>query len=151
MSIEENKRIASQFIEALADLSGSSCMALMSDSGTFTWMLRSKSLPLGGEVTKQVFGEVIRSMRGAFPNGVRHEIRDLLAEGDGVAIETESFAMMADGRLYNNVYHFRMTICDGKVECVKEYTDFLYAKELVFAGPEGGVRGRVPCGGDENG
>lgn len=109
-------------------------MALMSDSGTFAWMLRSRSLPLGTQVTKEQFGEVIRSMRSAFPNGVRHEIRDMLAEGDGVSIETESFALMSDGRLYNNVYHFRMTIRDGKVECVREYTDFLYAKELVFGG-----------------
>ena len=83
MSIAENKRIAGQFIEALADLSGTSCMALMSDSGTFAWMLRSRSLPLGTQVTKEEFGEVVRSMRSAFPNGVRHEIRDMLAEGDG--------------------------------------------------------------------
>ena len=134
MSIEENKRIARQFIESLTDLSGASCMALMSDTGMFWWMLRSSSVPLPSKLSKQEFGEMMRSMRSVFPNGVRHEVGEMIAEDDAVAVETESFAAMSDGRLYNNVYHFRIIIRGGKVECVKEYTDFLYAKELVFGG-----------------
>jgi ketosteroid isomerase-like protein len=39
---------------------------------------------------------------------------------------------MPSGRAYNNMYHFLLRIHGGKVESVQEYTDLLYAKEVVF-------------------
>ena len=131
--LAENKRIAVAFIDGLHDLTGVTCGALMCDSAVWQVMARTRSLPLGEPLPKVEFIGMMQSMRSAFPMGVRHEVRGIVAEGDRVAVETESYADLPGGRKYNNLYHFLLVIRGGKVESVREYTDLLYAKELIFA------------------
>lgn len=131
--LAENKRIAVAFIEGLHDLTGVTCGAVMSDSAVWQVMARTRSLPLGAPLPKVEFVAMMQSMRSAFPMGVRHEIRGIVAEGDRVAVETESYADLPGGRKYNNLYHFLLVIRGGRVESVREYTDLLYAKEVIFA------------------
>lgn len=131
--LAENKQIAAAFVQGLHDLTGATCGALMSESAIWQVMARTRSLPLGAPLPKSEFVAMMQSMRSVFPRGVRHEVRGIVAEGDRVAVETESYADLPGGRSYNNVYHFLLIIRDGKVEIVREYTDLLYAKELVFA------------------
>jgi uncharacterized protein len=53
------------------------------------------------------------------------------AEGDRVAVEAESHAKMKSGKLYQNKYHFLLTIRDGKIQGVKEYLDTAHADEVL--------------------
>ena len=131
-SLELNKNIARAFIEGLHDLTGTRCGALMSDAATWQVMARTKSLPLGDPLSKSEFASMMQGMRNFLPSGVRHEVKGITAEGDRVAVETESFANMPGGGVYNNVYHFLITVQDSKITLVREYTDLLYAKEVVF-------------------
>jgi hypothetical protein len=132
-SLAENKRIATAFVDGLHDLTGATCGALMSDSAVWQVMARTRSLPLGAPLPRAEFIAMMQSMRSVFPTGVRHEVRGIVAEGDRVAVESESYADLPGGLHYNNLYHFLLVIRGGKVEMVREYTDLLYAKELVFA------------------
>jgi ketosteroid isomerase-like protein len=138
-TLEDNKRIARQFIESLQDLTGATSAFLMSESATWQVMARSKTLPLGEKLSKPQFCAMVQSMQVFFPKGVRHEIRSMTAEEDRVAIETESYAEMPSGRVYNNMYHFLFRIHGGKVESAQEYTDLLYAKEVVFDPASGSI------------
>ena len=138
-TLEDNKRTARQFIESLQDLTGAMSASLMSESATWQVMARSKTLPLGEKLSKHQFCIMVQSMQSFFPKGVRHEIRSTTAEEDRVAIETESYAEMPSGRVYNNMYHFLLRIHGGKVESVQEYTDLLYAKEVVFDPASGSI------------
>ena len=131
-TLEDNKRAARQFIESLQDLTGATSASLMSESATWQVMARSKTLPLGEKLSRSQLCAMFQSMQAYFPKGVRHEIRSMTAEGDRVAIETESHAELPDRRVYNNVYHFLIRINDGQVQSAQEYTDLLYAKEVVF-------------------
>ena len=58
----------------------------------------------------------------------------MVAEGDKVAVEAESYAKTVTGGVYNNHYHFLITVRDGQIAGVKEYMDTLHAKQ-VFIDP----------------
>jgi ketosteroid isomerase-like protein len=49
-----------------------------------------------------------------------------------VAVETESYAELNNGRIYNNDYHFLFIVRDGKIHQVKEYLDTIHTNEVFF-------------------
>lgn len=55
------------------------------------------------------------------------------AEGDRVAVETESYAEVKNGRVYNNHYHFLVIVRDGKIAQVKEYLDTSHTYDTFVA------------------
>lgn len=56
-----------------------------------------------------------------------------IAEGNRVAVETESYADVKNGRTYNNHCHFVFEVRDGKVESVKEYLDTKHTRAIFLA------------------
>ena len=58
-----------------------------------------------------------------FPKGLPTTVHSMIAEGDSVAVEAESFATHVSGRPYNNKYFFLMRFRDGKLISLKEYLD----------------------------
>jgi len=56
----------------------------------------------------------------------------MIAEGNEVAVEAESFATMTNGRVYANRYHFLFEVADGKILRIKEYMDTMHAWETFF-------------------
>ncbi len=55
------------------------------------------------------------------------------AEGERVAVETESYSEMNNGKVYNNLYHFVFVVRDGKIHEVKEFLDTEHTR-AVFLG-----------------
>ena len=55
----------------------------------------------------------------------------MTAENDRVAAEVESFGEHANGKRYNNQYHFLFVIADGRFSVVKEYNDTHHLFELI--------------------
>ncbi len=55
----------------------------------------------------------------------------MIAEGNQVAVEVESYGEHANGKTYNNKYHFLITIESGKITEVKEYMDTLHLYQLI--------------------
>jgi ketosteroid isomerase-like protein len=83
------------------------------------------------EATGRIAAKVFSRMAGP-PN---FSILSVTAEGDRVAVEAESHTHLADGRPYENQYHFLIRFDDdGKVLEFKEYLDTLYAFETLYAG-----------------
>lgn len=132
MSLEENKKIVRRFLESYSIGGVDETLAQMTDSCIFEAMMRSEGLPIPRAPGKAEFGEMLRNIGSMFPNGVRVTVRGMIAEGDKVAVEAESYAELNNGKIYNNVYHFLVTVHDGKIDHVKEYTDFLHSKEAIF-------------------
>jgi ketosteroid isomerase-like protein len=50
-------------------------------------------------------------------------VKSSIAEGDKVALEVVSVGELKNGRVYNNEYHFLVTIRDGEISAVREYLD----------------------------
>lgn len=73
--------------------------------------------------------EEIRKLEEAVKTYPKFEmvIKTLTAEEDRVAVEVESFAETQEGKIYNNQYHFLITLRDGKIAKFQEFFDNIHA------------------------
>ncbi|MFQ5514880.1 MAG: nuclear transport factor 2 family protein [Myxococcota bacterium] len=134
MSIEANKAVAREFMEALSRADGKRVMELYAPDA-ICWT--AGTLPFSGEHRLDEIGPLMEGILGAFPEGLRFTVRQMTAEGERVAIEAESFGRHVSGKTYRNQYHFLMVIRDGRIHEFKEYMDTMHAKEvLVDAAPQ---------------
>ena len=130
MGIEENKRIARDFMDALSRADADWVLEHYAEDVMWT----AGSLPFSGTHTKDEIRGLMDGILGAFPKGLRFEIKTLTAEEDRVAIEAESRGTHVSGKPYHNEYHFLMRIRDGRIVEFKEYLDTLHANEVLLGG-----------------
>ena len=116
--LEANKQLVLKFWEAFSESRFDDALEMVADDGTW-WVAGSGAV--AGDYTKEEFGDLIRGIGENAPNGIRVTGSVLTAEGDRVAMEAESYGELADGKVYNNLYHILHTIRDGKLVNVKEY------------------------------
>jgi ketosteroid isomerase-like protein len=123
MSIEENKNLVRQFMDCFnhGDLAGA--LNLMGEDATWWIAGRPEQLPAAGLYDKEKIGRLLVNMGSQLADGLKMTIKNILAEGDRVALEAESYGALQNGRIYNQQYHFLMTIQDGKIAAIKEYLD----------------------------
>lgn len=131
MSIEDNKRIAQQFMDALSRADTEWVLDHYADDMV---MWTAGSLPFSGTHTKAEIRPLMEGILGAFPNGLEFVVKTLTAEDDRVAIEAESRGVHASGKPYNNQYHFLMRIRGDKVVEFKEYLDTQLADRVLLGG-----------------
>ena len=135
MPSEDKKQVARAYLESFSDQTGEATLALLADSALIQIMAPSAGTTLPKGMTKSEYRTFRQQERPKFlPNGVRHEVRSMISEGDIVAAETECFADLPGGAVYNNVFHFAFEIRDGLIQASREYTDILYAKETLGIG-----------------
>ena len=129
MNLEETKQLAREFFACFSanDLAGA--LALLADDATWWIAGVPELLPAAGLRTKEQITRLLQNMTSELPNGLRMTVKSLVAEGDNVAAEVESYGELRNGRVYNQHYHFALTIRDGKINAVREYLD----SQHVFA------------------
>lgn len=91
---------------------------------------------ISGQYGKEQVAGFAGSIFDAFPTGLTFTIHSMIAEGDTVAMETESLGKHVSGKIYNNFYHMLVRFREGKITLLKEYMD----TELVTDVLAGGVR-----------
>lgn len=132
MSTEQNKKVASDFFALLGagDLTGA--LELVTDD--FNWWIAGKpdQLPAAGDYNKEKISRLLSNMGRQFKNGLKMTVKSSIAEGDKVALEAESYGELKNGRVYNQQYHFLMTIRDGKISSIKEYLDTQHVFAIWF-------------------
>jgi len=89
------------------------------------------TLPFSGEKTKAQYMGIVRQIQNGFPNGFALNVKTMIAEGAKVAAEVESKGVHANGKTYNNKYHFLFEVQGGKITRVKEYMDTLHLYHLI--------------------
>jgi uncharacterized protein len=131
MSSEANKNVVLSFFENFSAGKVDAALALMAD--TATWWVAGKpdKFVLAGTKTKTQFAEIVKEIVTAMPKGLRVTPKGLMAEGDRVAAEAESYGETASGKIYNNLYHFLFEVRDSKIQAVREYLDTMHAKEVL--------------------
>ena len=121
MSTEENRAIALKFIESMSG--GQMDMSLLTDDAQW-WV------PGAGLMTKAQFFALAGMIAAKVKGKPSFKVHGVTAENDRVVVEAEARAEMADGRTYNNTYHFLFTFRDGKICLSKEYNDTRHAAEI---------------------
>ena len=136
MSTEQNKKLARDLFArfSAADIPG--VLNAMTDD--VTWWLPGKpgQLPIVGVQSKEQIARVFHNMLGRLKDGLKMTVTGLIAEGDQVAVEVESYGELKNGRVYNQQYHILMTFRDGKISAVREYLDTQHVFATWFQ-PEG--------------
>jgi hypothetical protein len=104
-----------------------------------TWTLHAGQLPISGTWTGRdtIIDEFLAvAMAHYEPGSVSLEITGMIAERDQVVLQWTSRARTREGRRYENGCIGVFTVCDGKIQYVREYMDTLYASEVAFTGSE---------------
>lgn len=123
MSIEQNKKLASHFFDRFSagDIAGA--LDIMTDDATWWIAGKPEQLPAAGVHSKEQIARVFYNMAGQLRDGLKMTVKGLIAEGDKVAVEVESYGELRNGRIYNQEYHILVTVLDGKISAVREYLD----------------------------
>lgn len=129
----DNKDIAREFFVRFSSGDISDATDLLSDDAT--WWIPGKpgEKPTAGLHTKEGITNLFLRMMGRLKDGLRINIRNMLAEGDMVAVEAESRGELTNGRSYNNEYLFLMRMTGERIIEVREYNDTQHAHNVWFA------------------
>jgi ketosteroid isomerase-like protein len=128
MSSEANKQVVVDFMKYFSANDMEKALGLMAEDSTW-WV--AGSFPLSGTQTKAQFKELLAGVGGAMPGGIRLTPKAFTAEGDRVAVETESYAKHVNGKVYQNQYHFLFEVRGGKIRAVREYLDTMHANDVL--------------------
>jgi ketosteroid isomerase-like protein len=130
---ENNKKVVTEFMEVFSAGDVHGILDSLTDDAT--WWIAGTITGISGTKDKAGFGEMLGGVAAGTKNGaIRLTPLAFTAEGERVAVETESYSELKNGRVYNNLYHFVFTVRDGKINSVKEYLDTEHAT-AVFVAP----------------
>ena len=131
MSTDANKKLVIEFFQTFATSDVDRALSMMTDDATWWILGKSHLLPICGLKTKTVMADLLRGLMEATTNGLVMDCKGMIAEGDKVAFEGESHAPLKNGKVYNNRYHFLVTLRDGQVSSVREYLDTMHTAEAL--------------------
>lgn len=134
MSTAKNKAVVARFCDLLTtgDLKGT--LGLMTDDVTYWIIGRKDVIPSSGPHSKAGMERIFNAMYERMPTGMQFIAKSMIAEGDEVALEAESHGALANGRIYNNQYHIRFQLRDGKIAAAREYLDTQHVLATWYAG-----------------
>lgn len=132
MSIEDNKKLASDFFARFSSNDIDGALNTMTDD--VTWWIAGKpdQLPSAGLYSKEKLARLFHLMVGQLKDGLKMTVKGMIAEGDSVAVELESYGELLNGRIYNQQYHTMIRIHDGKISEVREYLDTQHVLAIWF-------------------
>ena len=125
---EQNKAVASAFVQAMGSTDWDAVRNLMADDAT--WWIPGDGIG-GGTWSREDFidfnkAALARMAAGPFSlKAVR-----LTAEEDRVCVEAESHLELKNGKTYRNDYCFCFIIKDGKLKSAREHMNSKHATEV---------------------
>lgn len=130
---QPNKAVCARLFERFSAGDVPGVLDLMAEDAT--WWLPGKpgQLPVVGTRTKTQIAKLFHAMESQLEGPLKMTVKSAIAEGDQVAMEVESIGHLKNGRTYNQEYHFRIQLRDGKISVVREYLDTLHVQSVWFA------------------
>jgi len=130
-SAESNKAIVNRFFEAMNQGDVAFIVNAYAEDGVLQTMGNTL---ISGTYSKDQVTQSASGIFDVFPEGIRFEILDMVAEGDKVAVEATSEGKHASGATYTNEYHFLFEFREGKLLRLKEYMDTERATDILCGG-----------------
>ena len=130
---QANKAVCARLFERFSAGDVPGVLELMTDDAT--WWLPGKpgQLPVVGTRSKTQIARLFHAMESQLEGPLKMTVKSAIGEGDEVAMEVESLGHLKNGRTYNQEYHFRLQMRDGKISAVREYLDTLHVQAVWFA------------------
>lgn len=129
---QTNKRIVAEFMEVFSTGDADKFLAMMDDSAT--WWVGGTIEGISGTFDKEGFRALSGGLAETVKGGaIRLTPLAWTAEGERVAVETESYAELNNGRVYNNLYHFVFVVRNNKIHAIKEFLDTEHTRAVFLA------------------
>ena len=129
--VENNKKLARELVDAMNRADTQWFLDNYSDD-VLVWTMGNTVI--SGKYNKDQVAGFANSIFEAFPNGIKFAIHGMVAEGDTVAMETESLGEHVSGKRYNNFYHMVVKFRDRKITLLKEYLDTELVTDVLAGG-----------------
>ncbi len=131
MTPAERKELALNFLGDFADPDPVRLATMVASDFEWKVMTRMEGFPpiKGYDGIKSLAG----TLKALMPGGLSLKFGTIICEGDHCAIQAESNATAANGKKYNNRYHFYLRFAGDKIAEVREYCDTNHAREVFFA------------------
>jgi uncharacterized protein len=131
MTSAEKKELALSFLGNFADPDPTTLATMVADDFEWNLMTRMDGFPpIKG---REGIGTLATTLKTVMPGGLSMKFGSIICEGDHCAVQAESNATAANGRKYNNRYHFYLRFAGDKIAEVREYCDTNHAREVFFA------------------
>lgn len=125
------KKIVADFLATFSRGDVPGVLQRMHNDGS--WWVSGSIEGMSGTYGKDTLGALLEGARAAYRTGaLRITPLAMIAEGNTVAVEAESYAELVSGRVYNNHYHFLFELRDGLIFRVREYMDTIHARDTFF-------------------
>lgn len=131
MTTEANKATAKKFLEVMAAHEDMAWLDnALCDEATYWTCGKPHLFDYSGTRNKREFLDWARHPSIFIDGGAKTSFGEVTAEGDRVALESQTRGTLPDGRVYTNEYHYLFTFRGGKILRVKEYMDTQAAAEF---------------------
>jgi ketosteroid isomerase-like protein len=131
-TLADTKALARAFFERFDANDIDGALALFSEDATYWLAGKPDELPGTGLLSKPQIAKVFRRMCALLEDGLRMQVKSIIAEGDVAAVEVVSHGVLKNGRHYDNEYHIRMQMRDGLICAVREYYDSLHVHSVWY-------------------
>jgi len=128
----KKKQLVLEFWRHFSQGDTSGVAGLMTDDATFTVIGRPGGFEGIGEKSRQDLIETMGWIKEVMPNGLAYSIKGMIAEGNKVAAEGESYGVTTKGKAYRGIYHFLFEIENGKIKAVREYLETMHAQQILI-------------------
>lgn len=130
-SSQANKQIVQDWIDALNSKDTQKVLSIYADDIHIITM--GKTL-ISGEYGPAQVTQFVTGVLEVFPEGLSFTLHGMIAEGDQVAVEATAKGMHISGAMYEQDYHFVITIKDGQISRLKEYLDTEVVTQVICGG-----------------
>jgi uncharacterized protein len=131
MTSAEKKELATDFLTEFEDPDPVRLATMVANDFEWKVMTRMQGIPpVKGHDGLLNLAKIIKAM---MPGGLGLKIETIICEGDRCAIQAESNTVAANGKKYNNLYHFDIRFDGDKIAEVREYNDTNHAREVFFS------------------
>ncbi len=130
MTPEQQKETAVRLLKSLE--AGDLDPAIVADD--IVWEVMSRHLNAAPVRGKETFlKQMPKNLKAIFPNGLNMKFDTVIADGPHVAVQCESDTTAANGKRYQNRYHFYLRFDGDKVAHVREYCDTDHVRQALFS------------------
>lgn len=112
----DNLAIVRAYTDRIAGGDIEGALALARDEAVFQG-------PDGSRFDKAGLRALFQQMRPLMPNPLEILIVGTTCEGSRVAVEATAKTLLANGKVYENIYHFLYELDAGKIVAAREYCD----------------------------
>lgn len=118
-----NKQLVTDFFTRFVESDIDGLLSLLDDQVVWKMMGQQGGLPVSGEMDKTGIKGLMESVRELVDGPLNMSLKAWTIEGNRIAVEVESSAILNNSRTYNNLYHYLIVINNGKIKMIKEYAD----------------------------